>query len=227
MNGSRSLIIFAKHPSPGRVKTRLSPPLSPETAAELYRCMLCDTIAMARRLPDLRLCLYYQDDAGAGGYFASLAPGVEARPQRGIDLGERMANAFRDQFRDGADRVAIIGSDSPDLPGEYILKAYDLLDGGDDGVFGPAEDGGYYLLAMGRMWRELFAGLPWSSGDLLNASLERGRGAGMRVSLLPEWYDMDTSADLLGAIDRGGMPSAPLTDSFLRGIDRARLAAPG
>jgi len=218
MKPSNALIIFAKQPAPGRVKTRLSPPLTLEGAAELYSCMLRDTIALAGGLPDLHISIHYQDDPGAADYFAGLAPGVESYPQRGGDLGVRMKNAFDRLFSRGFPMVAIIGSDSPDLPGEYIKRAYGMLGEGADAVFGPAEDGGYYLLAMGRLREELFSGLPWSSGELLRASLERARGAGIKVSLLPEWRDMDTREDLLRAIDRGGIPTAPLTDSFLRGV---------
>ncbi|HZV80754.1 MAG TPA: TIGR04282 family arsenosugar biosynthesis glycosyltransferase [Geobacteraceae bacterium] len=216
MNHSRALIIFAKQPLPGRVKTRLSPHLPAEAAAEFYRCMLEDTVARAMSLSQVQVFLYYQDDAGAGEYFAALAPRVETLPQRGADLGERMADAFADQFRQGTDRVAIIGSDSPDLPGEYILQAFDLLDGGNDVVFGPAEDGGYYLLAMGKLWKELFTGLPWSSPELLSSSLKRAGQGDLKAALLPKWYDMDTCADLVRAMGRGGTPSAPLTDAFLR-----------
>lgn len=220
MKPSNALIIFAKQPAPGVVKTRLSPPLTPEEGAELYRCMLRDTIATAASLPDLQLSIHYQDDPGAAAYFAGIAPGVAGYPQRGDDLGSRMRDAFARHFRQGFRRVAVIGSDSPDLPGDYILKAYELLDGGADAVFGPAEDGGYYLLAMGMLREKLFYGLPWSSGELLRASLERAGEAGLRVSLLPEWRDLDTYDDLLRALDRGGIPSAPLTDSYLRGLNR-------
>jgi rSAM/selenodomain-associated transferase 1 len=216
MKQSNALIIFAKMPAPGRVKTRLSPPLTPDTAARLYCCMLADTIALARRLPGVGLSLHYQDDPGAGDYFGALAPGLEARPQDGADLGERMANAFRDRFAAGHDRVAIIGSDSPDLPGDYILRGFDLLEGGTDVVFGPSEDGGYYLLAMGQFRSELFSDLPWSSPQLLQASLERAATAGIGTALLPPWYDLDTWDDLRRARAGGGIPAAPLTDDFLR-----------
>lgn len=215
MTDSRALIIFAKQPLPGRVKTRLSPPLSSESAAELYACMLRDTVARAGELAGVRLCIYYQDDAGAGDYFARIAPTVDARPQRGTDLGERMAGAFADLFREGHDRVAIIGSDSPDIPLDYIRQSFDLLGEGTDAVFGPCEDGGYYLLAMGKLWHELFRELPWSRPELLRDSLERAGKAGITTALLPPWYDMDTVADLDRVLSGGGIPCAPLTDDFL------------
>jgi len=223
MESSNALILFAKQPLAGRVKTRLTPPLTPETGAKLYSCMLRDTITAAMALPDIFLTIHYQDDPGTAAYFAALAPGIESQPQRGEDLGKRMEHAFDSLFRQGFDRIAIIGSDSPDLPAEYVLRAYELLDGGADAVFGPADDGGYYLLAMSCLRRELFSGLPWSSGELLETSLGRAREAGIRTALLPQWYDLDTCDDLVRVIEKGGIPSAPLTNSFLRGLDRSEL----
>jgi len=223
MEPANALILFAKQPLAGRVKTRLTPPLSPKAGAALYGCMLRDTMATALALPDIFLTIHYQNDPGAAAWFASLAPGIALQPQQGEDLGKRMERAFDHLFQQGFDRVAIIGSDSPDLPAEYILQAYELLDGGADAVFGPADDGGYYLLAMSCLRRELFSGLPWSSGELLQASLARAREAGIRTALLPQWYDLDTCEDLLRIIDSGGVPSAPLTDGFLRGLDRSEL----
>jgi len=223
MESSNALILFAKQPLAGRVKTRLTPPLTPETGAELYSRMLRDTIATAMALPDIYLTIHYQDDPGTAAYFAALAPGIESQPQQGEDLGKRMEHSFDLLFRQGFDRVAIIGSDSPDLPAGYILRAYELLDGGADAVFGPADDGGYYLLAMSCLQGELFSGLPWSSGELLEASLGRARESGIRTALLPQWYDLDTCGDLLRMIDNEEVSAAPLTNSFLRGLDRSAL----
>lgn len=215
-NESRTLIIFAKKPIPGRVKTRLSPPLPEESAAALYACMLADTLAMAGGLPGVNLCICYQDDPGGGDYFAGLAPEVELFPQRGGDLGERMAAALAERFAGGDGSVAIIGSDSPDLPPGHVLEAFRLLEEGSDAVFGPAEDGGYYLVAMKRVWPELFTSLPWSSPGLLTASLARAGERGIEVGLLPTWSDMDNCADLVMAMESGRLAAAPLTLRFLR-----------
>ena len=91
---SRALIIFAKQPAPGAVKTRLAPPLTPETAAELYACMLQDTLDMALHLAGITPFIFYQGGADAAGFFAAAAPGIAAEPQQGRDLGERMKRAF-------------------------------------------------------------------------------------------------------------------------------------
>jgi len=194
---SRALILFAKYPQPGRAKTRLSPPLTQTEAAAFYACMLHDSIAMARSLQVITPLIFFQDDPGAAGYFKTLAPQILSLPQEGENLGERLKNAFAGAFKRGFAEVAIIGTDSPDLPSEYIFEAFALLeDEQTDVVFGPAEDGGYYLLGMKRVWEELFRGLPWSSGELLAASIEKAKELRLGVSLLPLWHDIDTEADL-------------------------------
>lgn len=194
---SRALILFAKNPRPGAVKTRLSPPLTPEEAAGLYRCMIHDSIETARSLSGITPYIFFQDDPGAADYFAALAPEIHSAPQTGADLGLRMKNAFAELFSRGFTSVAIIGTDSPDLPPEHVIETFALLENEHtDLVFGPAEDGGYYLVALKRVWGELFSGLPWSSSGLLTASIERAKGLHLGVSLLPVWYDIDTAADL-------------------------------
>ncbi|HEY6871145.1 MAG TPA: TIGR04282 family arsenosugar biosynthesis glycosyltransferase [Geobacteraceae bacterium] len=194
---NKALIIFAKRPSPGRVKTRLSPPLSPGEAAELYRCMLEDILEKTATIPGVDRRLYYEPEEGAAPFFAQIAPGLACAPQEGGGLGARMANSFRDLFALGYGEVAIIGTDLPDLPPAYVQGAFGRLEaGGVDAVFGPTEDGGYYLLAMKELHGELFRDIPWSSGEVLAQSLARGERAGLGVSLLPVWHDVDTAEDL-------------------------------
>lgn len=194
---SRALILFAKKPSSGVVKTRLVPPLSPETAADLYECMLHDTIDKIVRLPGIIPFICYQNDAGAADYFREMAPDIERFPQMAGDLGKRMQQAFARLFSWGFREVAIIGSDSPDLPPEIIHEVFIALeDDQTDLVFGPAEDGGYYLLAMKRLWSELFTGINWSSATVLSESLEKARDSFLGAALLPVWYDIDRPEDL-------------------------------
>ena len=194
---SRALILFAKNPLPGAVKTRLSPPLTSAEAAGLYCCMIQDSVAMVSSLSGISTFIFFQDDPGAAAYFKTLAPEIISQPQRGKDLGERMENAFAELFNRGFAQVAIIGTDSPDLPPEHVMKAFALLEHErTDMVFGPTEDGGYYLLAMKKIWGELFAGLPWSSEELLAASVARAEDLRLGTTFLPVWHDIDTGADL-------------------------------
>jgi len=179
------------------VKTRLSPPLTPEEAAALYRCMLEDSVALARTLSGITPFIFFQNDPGAAEYFKALAPEILSFPQIGENLGERIKNAFARIFSRGFNAVAIIGTDSPDLPPRYIFKAFALLEHEDsDVIFGPAEDGGYYLLGLKRVWEELFSGLPWSRSELLAASIARAMNLCLGISLLPAWYDIDSESDL-------------------------------
>ena len=216
---TRALILFAKKPSAGMVKTRLVPPLSPEDASSLYECMLQDTIDKIAGLSGITLFVCYQDDPGADTYFRDIAPDIELFPQATGDLGRRMQQAFTQLFSRGFREIAIIGSDSPDLPPEIIHEVFTSLeDDQTDIVFGPAEDGGYYLIAMCRLWRELFAGVSWSSETVLAESLEIARDSFLGVALLPQWYDVDRPEDLVKweLLDENCL--AVRTRDFLRGL---------
>jgi rSAM/selenodomain-associated transferase 1 len=212
----KALIIFAKRPAAGKVKTRLTPPLLPEEAAELYRCMLGDTLAKAACLADLHRYLFYEEEARAAEFFLEMAGEMTCLPQEGHDLGERMTAAFRRLFAEGYRAVAIIGTDSPDLSPEFVREAYLMLESGPaDVVFGPSEDGGYYLLAMKQLQEGLFRDVPWSSDVVLHRSLEHAATAGIRVALLPVWHDVDTADDLHRPELLDEENGAPLTRKFL------------
>jgi uncharacterized protein len=218
-DNSRALIIFAKQPVPGAVKTRLTPPLTPEAAAGLYTCMLQDTLDMALQLGGITPFIFYQDAPAAAGFFAAAAPGIAAEPQQGRDLGERMKRAFAEIFARGFCEIAIIGTDSPDLPAEYVSAAFAQLDHEHvDVVFGPAADGGYYLLGMKRVRDELFSDIPWSSAAVLAVSAARAEAAHLGVALLPPWYDLDTPADLERPELLDGSTTAARTGEFLRSM---------
>lgn len=218
----KALIIFAKRPAPGRVKTRLSPPLTLEEAAELYHCMLKDILEKVSTLFNVDSHIFYEPEEQAAAYFKQAAPAMDRHPQNGKDLGERMAAAFEELFAAGYRHAAIIGTDIPDLPVEYVTEAFTELESRRvDAVFGPTEDGGYYLLAMGKLHAELFREIRWSSREVLETSLERAKTAGITVSLLPTWHDVDIAKDLERPelLDEGN--GAPRTREFItkRGIN--------
>lgn len=215
----RALILFAKKPAAGMVKTRLVPPLSQEDASCLYECMLHDAIDKIARLQGITPFVCYQDDPGADMYFKGIAPDIECFPQQTGDLGRRMQQAFTHLFSRGFREIAMIGSDSPDLPPEIIHEVFTSLeDDQTDIVFGPAEDGGYYLIAMGRLWRELFTGVKWSSETVLAESLEIARDSFLGVALLPQWYDVDRPEDLVKWELLDESCRAVRTRDFLRGL---------
>lgn len=205
---NKGLIIFAREPVPGRVKTRLAREVGDQTAAELYAAMTRDVLDTTAALVDVRRMLFWAAENN-GVPPANDYPGLDLFPQQGNTLGDRMFDAFTRAFQGGPEACCIIGTDSPDLPLEHIVKAFDLLDREDiDAVFGPAEDGGYYLLGLKQAWEGFFDFIPWSTRNVLDSSLERSRHLGLRTALLPEWYDIDTRDDLLRLI-ASGEDSAP------------------
>jgi rSAM/selenodomain-associated transferase 1 len=197
------LIIFAKEPRPGQVKTRLSPPLSPQETAQLYHSFLLDILEEMSRIPDLRLALAFSPPP-ARGFFRRLAPpGTDLFPQEGRDLGERMARAFACVFGAGFGPILLRGSDTPDLPAAVVSEAREVLAAGKaQVVLGPATDGGYYLVGLNEPQPSLFQGPTWSSNTVLSSTLEVARQRGLEVHLLPSWPDIDTYADLLTFLHR-------------------------
>lgn len=213
----RALIVFARMPKAGSVKTRLMTVMTAEEAAALYRCMLHDTLAKTLLLNDeVSVTVFYEEGKGAKAYFAEAAQGRQFLPQRGKELGERMENAFREMFGGGNEAVVIVGTDIPHLPSRYIEDAFILLEQREtDVVFGPANDGGYYLLGMKRLHPQLFRDIAWSTDTVLKESVRKGNEAGLHVAMLPEGSDVDTADDLLRPelLDEGN--EAPLTRKFL------------
>jgi len=219
-NPLNALLIFAKYPKPGRVKTRLSPPLSPEEAAELYRCMLLDTLKKTGPFPGAIRMIFIDGSPCSNTDFQSIAPDALILKQDGAGLGERMHNAFETAFAAGCQAVVITGTDSPHMPVKRITEAFNLLnEGAVDAVFGPCEDGGYYLLGMRKLLPELFKNIPWSSPDTLTMSLEAAKSAGVKTALLPDCYDLDTIADLRRLKEEVTQSAgAPKTLSFLNSL---------
>jgi rSAM/selenodomain-associated transferase 1 len=191
------LIIFAKEPRPGQVKTRLSPPLSPEAAAQLYHCFIEDILDEMARVPKVRLAVAFSPPT-AEVWFRRLAPpGTNLLPQEGANLGERMAQAFARNFAAGFGPILLRGSDVPDLPAAMVSEAAAVLAAGQaQVVLGPATDGGYHLVGLTEPQPRLFQGPAWSSSTVLADTLSLARQLGLRVHLLPPWPDIDTGDNL-------------------------------
>jgi len=217
----QAVAIFAKTPLPGQVKTRLAPRLSPEQGADLYRCMLLDTLARVQTL-GIDTFLFFE---GEEAFFREAAPGLPLLAQQGDGLGERLEHAFSTLAALGYRFRVVIGSDAPDLPLSYLEDAFHRMAAGSEVVFGPAEDGGYYLVALSGDCGELFREIPWSGPRVLEQSLERAREGRFPVSLLPPWYDVDVSADLCRPGLHDPSNRAPLTRSFLAELGISPLAA--
>jgi hypothetical protein len=193
----RSLLMFLKSPRAGAVKTRLAARLGDAVAAELYRC-LAEAVARrtAPRPGEYQRLFFYtppEDRAVMEAWF----PDETWIPQSGADLGERMAQAFEVAFGRGARQVVVIGSDTPGVTRSTALEAFLALENGEhDAVLGPADDGGYYLLALDRPRPEFFSGITWSTPSVLAETLDRAAALGLRVRLLERLRDIDTLDDV-------------------------------
>lgn len=193
---SIAVMIMAKKPQEGMVKTRLCPPLSPAQATALYHCFLCDKIAQVRSLSGATPALAYAP-ADSLSFFVELAPDFTLLPQRGDDLTTRLIEAFTYLLATGYKAVIATDSDSPHLPTAYMQQAVDLLAAERaDVVLGPSDDGGYYLIGLQHVYHELFTDMPWSTSAVYDETVRRAHVRHLRVATLPTWFDVDTAADL-------------------------------
>ena len=229
-----ALAVMARAPVPGRVKTRLCPPLDPEQAAEFYECVMRDVLD--ELAPPAAWDTWVAYAERSRDYFQQLPEHRAALlPQRGASLGERMHAVFVDLCHVGYRQVILVGSDIPTLKASSVRKACDLLqqgcntppppldsrfrgndgrgsgndgrgagndgkgagnDGRGDVVLGPADDGGYYLIGLGRPEERLFGGIAWSTASVLEQTLARARELDLRVGTVAGAYDVDVVADL-------------------------------
>ncbi|MBN8680047.1 MAG: TIGR04282 family arsenosugar biosynthesis glycosyltransferase [Chitinophagales bacterium] len=194
----RILLIFIRNPIPGTVKTRLASTVGNEEALRIYHFLLEKTRQAALDCQAERW-LYYSHFADEADSWPNEA--FHKKVQSPGDLGARMASAFEQAFEAGANRALIIGSDCPELDGALLNSAFDALDEA-DGVLGPANDGGYYLLGVKKMHPELFQDMPWSTESVGPETLRRMAAKGLSVHLLPELTDVDTEEDWIKRIRR-------------------------
>jgi len=190
-----TLVVFVKHPTPGAVKTRLVPVLGAETAARLYRALVEHVLEATSPARGEYERLVFFDPQQAIAAMRRWLVGAQLRHQAGEDLGARLADAFARAFARGATRVAVIGSDTPSLTRADVVRAFAALDAADV-VLGPAEDGGYYLVALRAPQPSLFEAIAWSTQRVLAQTLERAQSARLRVARLGARRDVDTVEDL-------------------------------
>ena len=195
---AKLLVVVAKEPVPGKVKTRLFPELSPAVAADLYRCFLHDRIQEVSTLNEVDRAIAYTPEDARETFITLALDGFELFAQQGKHLGERLNNIFLEKLSQGYKAVSIVDSDSPDLPKSLIKESFELLlSKRVEVVFGPCHDGGYYLVGMRKPHPELFRNIPWSTENVLSVTLEKARKMGLNVKLLSTWNDLDTFKDLL------------------------------
>ena len=211
--GPGALAVMTKAPRAGQVKTRLTPPLTPEEAAALNTCFLRDTTAAISTTAAegvARGIAVYTPLGADTAYVGILPVEFELVPQRGEAFGERLIFAMEDLFRLGFESVCLIDSDSPTVPQRAFTEAATTLAQPDDAVvLGPSEDGGYYLIGLKKLYRELFEDIAWSTDRVLQQTIERARQMNLKVHLLPTWYDVDDRKTLRRLCDEFFGPDAP------------------
>jgi rSAM/selenodomain-associated transferase 1 len=195
MNHS-ALIIFAKLPRAGEVKTRLGRSIGMEKASAVYRQFAEHTFTLADGLhsPDIRVYIFYAPGASEEEIREWVGREFVFVEQRGNTLGDRMKNAFDTTFADGATQTIIIGTDVPELNVDVIRSAYTMLSTHDI-VIGPSTDGGYYLLGMNATTKDVFDGITWSVETVLHQTLAKLHSLMLSHQLLPSLSDIDTEED--------------------------------
>ncbi|MEW6764548.1 MAG: TIGR04282 family arsenosugar biosynthesis glycosyltransferase [Pseudomonadota bacterium] len=200
------ILVFAKAPEPGAVKTRLCPPLSATQAAALHRRLVHHTLHTAIRAELGPVNLYCTPDV-SHPFFQRCAQDycIELRPQAGSDLGERMAAAFERTFRE-AEHALLIGCDCPILTESDLIEAHQALEDGAEATLTPAEDGGYVLIGLRRSltssnWRTLFENITWGGENVLEATRQRLSRLGVDWEERPPRWDIDRPEDLSRLIE--------------------------
>lgn len=190
------IIIFTKYPSPGKVKTRLVPPLGKEQACELYKTMVVSTLNKARKSgKDIFIC--YSPSRSLSAFIKWLGKGERYMPQKGRGLGVKMKNAFKSVFASGYGKALLIGCDIPDISSGLLNGALKEL-GRSGSIIGPAKDGGYYLIGFKkeRFLPGAFTGIKWSTSSVLSKTLEIFKRNGRKVCFSPELSDIDVASDI-------------------------------
>lgn len=248
-----ALVLFMKAPRPGTVKTRLTPRVSIDEAAELYSAFILDTLHLAQGVSGASLFVAWTPDDGLAELQSALGgpggPGDPGDPdvnwfrQQGGHLGERLSNAFAVFLQKGWDKTVVLGGDSPLLPHAFVEEAFDSLDR-HDVVLGPAADGGYYLIGLGGPggperggkvaghYASLFESIHWGTGRVLRQTRAAVRACGLSCHELPTWHDVDRPGDLdwiareiraLRAV--GDHETGRHTESALEAVTRGRNSA--
>lgn len=212
----RVLVVMAKAPRPGRVKTRLSATYSSAAIVDLYRCLLSDTLALGLSLDDTAVAVM----APAGDLddlMPLLPPLVTAVAQEGAGLAAALASVFATFTRDRPRRVLAFNSDSPHLPARLLDDAFEALST-HDVVAGPTDDGGYYLVGATASHDGLFDPLPMGTGGALASLASNAAALQLTLRLTGEWFDVDVAGDLerLAAMLREDRSLAPRTAACLQ-----------
>jgi rSAM/selenodomain-associated transferase 1 len=228
--GTIALAVMTKVPQAGHVKTRLTPPLSPEEAAALNTRFLTDTAAAISSTTSSGQAqgVGVYTPVGAESAYSGILPGEFILvPQRGDKFGERLLAATDDLLQLGFSALCLIDSDSPTVPPAAFAQAVEYLSRSEDSVvLGPSDDGGYYLIGLKKSHHQLFDQIDWSTDRVFEQTISAARKIDLPVHLLPSWYDVDDRATLTRLCQElfgsnGNAPAgfaAPATRGFLSAL---------
>jgi len=201
-SSAQCILFFTKWPEPGQVKTRLGRDIGSHHAARLYRFFVQDLSTQLRRMETHAICCY-EPAAKKASFRNWLGDDFDYVAQQGENLGERLVNAFQWAFSHNFGAVIVIGTDSPDLPEDYLYQAQTAL-AGHDVVIGPSQDGGYYLIGFQKetFLPEAFEDIDWSTERVFHQTKARMNENRRSLHVLPTWFDIDTRSDLGPLIQR-------------------------
>ncbi len=194
------IILFAKAPAPGRVKTRLCSSLGPDRAAALHTAFVADMIDLLASISGPADVELHTDRDTDAWRFPANSRALQCKG----DLGVRMYHALQRALAGGRPKAMIVGSDAPTLPPEHLDR---ILNAAAEVALGPAEDGGYYAIACRRVHPAMFRGVEWSGTRVLEQTREAAGKCGLSVEVGPPWFDVDTPEDLLRLKQAGGLPT--------------------
>lgn len=194
----RALILMTRVPVPGRTKTRLMKILSGEECAELHKSFLMDLFNVFELIRnDIDIYLTYTPEASFSLMKNYIPSYIKCFPQQGKDLGEKMLNSFRYLHKKGYTKVALIGADIPQIQPSDIRESFEILENCDI-VLGPTIDGGYYLIGMDNVYKDLFEDkLKWGNKSVLEGTIDIANGLNLEIGFTNKLRDIDTKEDLL------------------------------
>lgn len=208
------VVFFVKYPAAGQVKTRLAPHLQQNQICELYKNFVADILSTLKEL-DANIEIFFSPVEAKDNLQNWLGDEFSYTPQAGSDIGQKMKNAFINIFRSGFSKAVLIGSDLPDLPGDFIKQSFEQL-GPNDSVIGPVSDGGYYLIGFAKnsFLPEAFDDINWSTDSVYENTRNILEQYNHKTVALPKWHDIDTIEDLKAFISRNENTSSNTSKTF-------------
>jgi rSAM/selenodomain-associated transferase 1 len=194
---TEALIVFARLPVAGSVKTRLAKTLGEDFAVRFYRACAEHTFNECRKAAStgMDIFVFYSDEKDKELMKKWTGNDFRLLPQSGEDIGKRMFNAFKIVFDEGVNRAILIGTDVPDISSGIISKALTSLNN-TELVIGPAKDGGYYLIGMKKLYGFLFENIEWGTGKVFAGTLDKINMNNLDKKIITELYDIDTEEDI-------------------------------